>query len=276
MEEIKISDLPEYAKNSKIYEGMEADEVVFVPKKFLIYNEKINNFKDYKKLIKSYNYFLLELSDEIIKFQKDQKNEYDVLHFLNKNKDILFFREQLENLENRKIKIEYFLDTDYFNKNKKIAFNLRYVFQQGTFKIMISDIFINEKLCIETLNKIKESEYFSIISSDHKLFVDFKNENVFFTEFTKTFFLSFDSNKKHITKIHKKLFEDIEKYKTFIKSEEIFGILDENFFMLGIMSEDDGLVIESVNVFFDIYFFEGLTEKNVKEYLENENRIIYN
>lgn len=66
---------------------MELDEIVEVPSKFLIYEEKINNFKEYKKLIKSYDYFLAYLSDEIIKFQKNPENEDDVLDFLIKHKD---------------------------------------------------------------------------------------------------------------------------------------------------------------------------------------------
>jgi len=118
---------------------VEADEIVFVPKKYLIYNKKINNFKDYKKLIKAYNYFLLELSDEIINFQKNPENKYDVLKFLIKNRDSAFFREQLDIFEEPilKTQINYNLHVVNF---REIYFSSDYIFEKGNLKININNI----------------------------------------------------------------------------------------------------------------------------------------
>lgn len=93
MKEIKIKDLPEYAKKSVLYEGMNEEETVFVPSKFLIENLKIiYDFKEFKKIIKAHAYFMCELSKNIIDFQTDARNRNKLIKYYIKNIDNDFFK----------------------------------------------------------------------------------------------------------------------------------------------------------------------------------------
>jgi len=296
MEEIKISDLPEYAKNSKMYEGMEQDEIVFVPKNYLIYNEKIKTFVEYKKLIESYNYFLADLSDEIIKFQKDPENKYDVLEFLIKNRDSAFFKKELDSFEEPSLRIEESIDIDLYKKKRKIGFILKYFFQQSNSETFFDKILINYNECKMVLNKIEQSENFEIIvdkynleiNDDKSFYVNIKNNKVVFYSSVgiDNFFLEskFTFDKDRIIKIYKKLFEKIEKYEKFIKSKKIFAILDHEIKIVLLTKKKD-LIIENIDSFFSKYYkyivkyfddinISDISKENIIKYLKKQNRII--
>uniref|UniRef100_A0A6C0AD10 Uncharacterized protein n=1 Tax=viral metagenome TaxID=1070528 RepID=A0A6C0AD10_9ZZZZ len=294
MEEIKISDLPEYAKNSNMYEGMDEDEKVEIPPKFLIYDEKINSFKEYKRLIRSYNYFLSDLSDEIIKFQKNPENEDDVLEFLIKNKDSAFYKEQLDTFQSLKIEV---IDFDYmtFLKYKYLCFNLRYTIKERNFKLKIDEIYISEEDSQYILNQIKNLESFELPIRDSKsyyyqtIYVDFIENKVKFTIKTQETSIELNTNKISIEiliNFYEKLMKYIKKFKILIKSKKFFGIINDSKLKIGLSIGRDDLYIKNIHDFFDYINKynqkynqevqnEKITKNNIEEYLINKNRIIY-
>lgn len=289
MEEIKKSDLPDYAKNSKMYEDISDNEIVFVPLKFLIYDETINNFKDYKKLVKSYRYFLSELSKEIIEYQNKPENRYNILQFFIKHKDDAFFEEQLNIFDNiyMKMSIRGTFMEYFFEEHKETAIFTIFIFENESCKIIIEEGIINTNECYEYLENIKKSNNFEI--GLEKLYVSFIFVGgVVFAEFYQNnkeyAFSKFKINIKNLTEVFSELLKNMKKSEKLIKSKEIFGIshiaeTSKNMFdtfSVGILKKDD-MIFGDIDHLFKHHkkIEKRITKKNIEEYLRDNERIVY-
>uniref|UniRef100_A0A6C0AD39 Uncharacterized protein n=1 Tax=viral metagenome TaxID=1070528 RepID=A0A6C0AD39_9ZZZZ len=289
MKEIKKSDLPDYAKNSKMYEDISDDEIVLVPLKFLIYDETINNFKDYKRLIKSYRYFLSELSKEIIEFQENPENRYNILHFFIKHKDDAFFQEQLDIFENiyMKISIRGTFMEYFFEENKETSIFSIFIFENESCKIIIEEGIITTNECYEYLENIKKSNnfeigleklYVSFIFVGGVVFVKFYQNNKEYSSY------KFKISIKNLTEVFSELLKNMKKSEKLIKSKEIFGIshiaeTSKNMFdtfSVGILKKDD-LIFGDIDHLFKHHkkIEKGITKNNIESFLKKNERIVY-
>lgn len=289
MEEIKKSDLPDYAKNSKMYEDISDNEIVFVPSKFIIYDETIKNFKDYKRLIKSYAYFLSKLTNEIIEYQNKPENRHNILQFFIKHKDDAFFEEQLNIFENiyMNIKIRGSFIEDYFIDTKEIAIFSIFIFENESCKIIIEDGIISTSGCYEYLNKIKNSINFDVNLNKYDLHFSFVKDVVFVEFYEKDKEYAFSKCKisiKNLTEVFSELLKNMKKSEKLIKSKEIFGIshmaeTSKNMFdtfSVAILKKDD-LIFGDIDHLFKHHkkIEKGITKKNIVEDLKNNDRIVY-
>lgn len=91
--EIKKDNLPEFIRNSDVFE--KDDEFVFVPKNFN-FNISIKNIEDYEKIIQIISYFNLPSQKFIEDYENDWNNLDEILNYLESNLDDAFMKIKIE------------------------------------------------------------------------------------------------------------------------------------------------------------------------------------
>ena len=99
MKRIKRKKLPDFLKNSSILDDLQDDEgYVIIPERYRK-DTTVNSITDYINLLDTVTYFLVKIPKEIKKFEKDPKNENEILLSLLNKSGTAFYDKKLEDFK---------------------------------------------------------------------------------------------------------------------------------------------------------------------------------
>ena len=234
----------------------------------MIYDENVNTFVDYKKLLKAHAYFLIEVSENLKKYQEDPKNEDEILFYFLKNKENAFIKEQLDNFKkiysNRNCENTFKISIIGINCLNSINFNYKLELKIANFEFVFIGDELSKKSLENNIKIIDRSETKTKFPGISPIFWSLKDKVLLeHTEFDGDLNFKGVYDKKIILGSFENLLINIEKIKEWIFSEKPFLFVDEK-------TKMGRLFIYQNNKLNDFFYYPDFFNKNNK-YLENFN-----
>uniref|UniRef100_A0A6C0AE36 Uncharacterized protein n=1 Tax=viral metagenome TaxID=1070528 RepID=A0A6C0AE36_9ZZZZ len=276
---IKKKKLPGFIKNSDFFRDNSDNEYVYIPKLFLVKNDKVTNILEYKKLFPVIKYFMLEFPESMTKFQKE--NEDAVLEFLLPNRDQDEEKKQIEKIKKNIIK----------NYNEKYVFfeieDLKITSQGFFYKLFMNlkDYGQIIKIYLENQDSDNFEKFYSYLTIDGRYIKAGSTKNIQFENFLIKMEEPFNNGvtfelneiKNHIknltiflnTEEYEELYNSVESIYYFLREfRKIYKKFNETDFLLYFSDKNDNFSVHGrINN-------KKFINMNVEEFLEKYQDLI--